>query len=161
MDRSTKKTYTISTSHFINRVQLSFSRILSDTSIAPNLTLPKPHPIRYFVFLFYLFSDTVDQHLTMFHFLTTFVKHHFLLNNSRRTTEVVELKLTSDPILRSGSSTELLFMPKSRTVTHGDRCFEVASPILWNNLPVSLRTAKCVTQFRSQLKTHLFKVAFT
>ena len=63
--------------------------------------------------------------------------------------------------LRSGSSTELLFAPKSRTVTYGDRCFEVASPFLWNNLPVSLRTVKCLTQFRSQLKTHLFKVAFT
>ena len=57
--------------------------------------------------------------------------------------------------LRSSSSTDLLFVPKSRTVTHGDRCFEVASPILWNNLPMSLRTAKCLTQFRSQLKTHL------
>ena len=63
--------------------------------------------------------------------------------------------------LRSGSSTELLFVPTSRTVAHGDRCFAVASPILWNNLPVSLRTAKCLTQFRSHLKTHLFKVAFT
>ena len=41
--------------------------------------------------------------------------------------------------LRSGSSTELLFVPKSRTVTHGDRYFEVAPPILWNNLPESLR----------------------
>ena len=63
--------------------------------------------------------------------------------------------------LRSGSSTYLLSVPPSRTVTHGDRCFTVASPTLWNNLPVSLRTAKCLTQFRSQLKTHLFKVAFT
>ena len=63
--------------------------------------------------------------------------------------------------LRSGSSTDLLSVPPSRTVTHGDRCFSVASPTLWNNLPVSLRTAKCLTQFRSQLKTHLFKVAFT
>ena len=63
--------------------------------------------------------------------------------------------------LRSSSSTELLFVPKSRTMMYGDRCFEVASPILWNNLPVSLRTAKCLTQFRSQLKTHLFKAAFT
>ena len=62
--------------------------------------------------------------------------------------------------LRSSSSTELLFVPKSRTMMYGDRCFEVASPILWNNLPVSLRTAKCLTQFRSQLKTHLFKVSF-
>ena len=63
--------------------------------------------------------------------------------------------------LRSSSSTELLFVPKSRTMMYGDRCFKVASPILWNNLPVSLRTAKCLTQFRSQLKTHLFKAAFT
>ena len=63
--------------------------------------------------------------------------------------------------LRSGSSTDLLSVPPSRTVTHGDRCFSVASPTLWNNLPVSLRTAKCLTQFCSQLKTHLFKVAFT
>ena len=63
--------------------------------------------------------------------------------------------------LRSGSSTDLLFVPTSRTVMHGDRCFTVASPTLWNNLPVSLRTAKCLSQFRSQLKTHLFKVAFT
>ena len=44
--------------------------------------------------------------------------------------------------LRSGSSTDLLSVPPSRTVTHGDRCFSVASPIIWNNLPVSLRTAK-------------------
>ena len=63
--------------------------------------------------------------------------------------------------LRSSSSTELLFVPKSRTMMYGDRSFEVASPILWNNLLVSLRTAKCLTQFRSQLKTHLFKADFT
>ena len=49
--------------------------------------------------------------------------------------------------LRSGSSTDLLFVPTSRTVTHGDRCFTVASPTLWNNLPASLRTAKCLSQF--------------
>ena len=69
--------------------------------------------------------------------------------------------ITVSRTLRSGSSTDLLSVPPSRTVTHGDRCFSVASPTLWNNLPVSLRTAKCLTQFRSQLKTHLFKVAFT
>ena len=38
--------------------------------------------------------------------------------------------------LRSSTSTELLFVPKSRTMMYDDRCFEVASPILWNNLPV-------------------------
>ena len=34
--------------------------------------------------------------------------------------------------LRSGSSTDLLFVPTSRTVTHCDRCFTVASQIMWN-----------------------------
>ena len=63
--------------------------------------------------------------------------------------------------LRSSSSTELLFVPKSRTMMYGNRRFEVASPILWNNLPVSLRTAKCLTQFRSQLKSHLFEASIT
>ena len=63
--------------------------------------------------------------------------------------------------LRSGSSKLLLFVRTSRTVMHGDRCFSVASPMLWNNLPVSLRTVKCLKQFRSQRKMPFFKVGFT
>ena len=42
----------------------------------------------------------------------------------------------------------------------GDRSFSVAAPTLWNALPVSLRSIKCISTFKSNLKTYLFKLAF-
>ena len=42
----------------------------------------------------------------------------------------------------------------------GDRSFSVAAPTLWNALPVSLRSIKCICTFKSNLKTYLFKLAF-
>ena len=42
----------------------------------------------------------------------------------------------------------------------GDRSFSVAAPTLWNALPVSLRSTKCISTFKSNLKTYLFKLAF-
>ena len=58
-----------------------------------------------------------------------------------------------------GAATEKARLPRFSLVPGLESCCEVDD--LWNNLPVSLRTAKCLTQFRSQLKTHLFKAAFT
>ena len=42
----------------------------------------------------------------------------------------------------------------------GDRSFSVAEPTLWNALPVSLSSIKCISNFKSNLKTYLFKLAF-
>ena len=42
----------------------------------------------------------------------------------------------------------------------GDRSFKKAAATLWNSLPIDLRMAKTVNQFKSQLKTHLFKESF-
>ena len=42
----------------------------------------------------------------------------------------------------------------------GDRSFSVAAATLWNALPVSLRSIKCIFTFKSNLKTYLFKLAF-
>jgi hypothetical protein len=41
--------------------------------------------------------------------------------------------------LRSLHGPILLNVPRSRTVTYGDRCFSVAAPKLWNTLPSELR----------------------
>ena len=41
-----------------------------------------------------------------------------------------------------------------------DRSFSVAAPTFWNALPVSLRMIKCISNFKSNLKTYLFKLAF-
>jgi len=48
-----------------------------------------------------------------------------------------------------------------RTRTNlGQRAFSVAAPSMWNSLPPSLRLIDSHTEFRRQLKTHLFNQAF-
>ena len=58
--------------------------------------------------------------------------------------------------LRS-ASLPLLTLPASQKVTHGDRCFVVAAAALWNGLPDSVRTANTQSQYKTLLKTHLFR----
>ena len=58
-------------------------------------------------------------------------------------------------VLRSASA-ELLSVPFSQTVRHGDRRFSVAVATLWNQLPNSLRRIETLPLFRTHLKTHLF-----
>ena len=53
-----------------------------------------------------------------------------------------------------------LTLPASQTVTHGDRRFAVAAAVLWNGLPDSVRTAKTQPQYKTLLKTHIFRLAF-
>ena len=54
----------------------------------------------------------------------------------------------------------LLVMPKSRTVTYGDRNFCYVGPKLWNNLPSELRQCDSLNAFKRQLKTLLFKESY-
>ena len=42
-----------------------------------------------------------------------------------------------------------------------DCAFSVAAPTLWNRLPENIRNASSLETFKSVLKMHLFKVAFT
>ena len=50
--------------------------------------------------------------------------------------------------------------PSTKTTKLGDRSFQKAAPLLWNNLPVDLRKLTKLNTFKSQLKTFLFKQAF-
>ena len=59
--------------------------------------------------------------------------------------------------LRSRSQ-RLLKVPKYATVSHGFRAFSIGAPMLWNRLPLRIREAKTVAQFKSQLKTYLFQI---
>ena len=49
---------------------------------------------------------------------------------------------------------------KLKTKTYGDRCFSIAGPNLWNQLPSHIRFSKSIDVFKRSLKTHLFKDAF-
>ena len=62
--------------------------------------------------------------------------------------------------LRS-SSAGLLTVPTSRLSTLGARAFSCTAPRLWNSLPPHIRHSDSITTFKSHLKTHLFKLAYS
>ena len=55
---------------------------------------------------------------------------------------------------------QLLFVPKTRLKTFGDKAFSIQAPKLWNSLPAYLRSAPTLTSFKSNLKTHFFKLHY-
>ena len=63
--------------------------------------------------------------------------------------------------LRSNNDMFLLQLPPFKSSsTLGDASFTCAAPKLWNSLPVNIRKATNIVNFKSLLKTHLFKCAF-
>ena len=70
------------------------------------------------------------------------------------------LRYTNGPRLLRSSSQNFLAVPRTRLKTYGDRAFSAAAPRLWNQLPPELRGVTSVDQFRTQLKTYLFKLAY-
>ena len=55
----------------------------------------------------------------------------------------------------------LLSTPKTfQRVTMGNRSFMAAAPRLWNSLPVDIRSARTISDFKQKLKTFLFSKAF-
>ena len=61
--------------------------------------------------------------------------------------------------LRSGND-RLLVKPKVRTKTYGERRFDRAAAVLWNELPDELRNSQTVNAFKKNLKTYLFRQTF-
>ncbi len=68
------------------------------------------------------------------------------------------VRATPSRSLRSNKGL-LLSVPKVKSKT-GSRAFSSCAPVLWNNLPLSLRSAPSLAIFRKRLKTHLFQSAF-
>ena len=61
--------------------------------------------------------------------------------------------------LRSSQSLDLA-IPPTRLKAYGDRSFSRMAPYVWNSLPLSVRRLTSPSDFRSALKTHLFRCAF-
>ena len=59
------------------------------------------------------------------------------------------------------SAQSLLFVPKANCSSLGDRAFAHAAPVLWNSLPLTIRTSSSLAIFKKQLKTFLFRKAFS
>ena len=74
-------------------------------------------------------------------------------------TDLLSVKPAANYTLRS-SRKSLLIVPKVNCSTLGDRAFAHAAPVLWNSLPLTIRTSSSLAIFKKQLKTFLFKKAF-
>ena len=61
--------------------------------------------------------------------------------------------------LRS-AGTALLCVPRHNLERYGRRSFSCAGPALRNSLPETMRLADSLNTFKSQLKTHYFKLAY-
>ena len=82
-------------------------------------------------------------------------------NRFTRLTKCLQgLPIMCFPLLATIFRGNLSQLPLVVGIVFGDRSFSVAAPTLWNNLPASLRSMSSISSFRSQLKTHLFRLAF-
>ncbi len=64
-----------------------------------------------------------------------------------------------NPVNLRSSNQRQLNVPRARLKLRGDRAFSIAAPKLWNSLPVYIRTASTVHDFKGKLKTYLFSLA--
>ena len=74
-------------------------------------------------------------------------------------THLLVWKQTTTRSMRSDNQS-LLVVPKSHSVTYGDRNFVNVAPYLWNSLPHQLRHCDNINTFKRLLKTHLYKLAY-
>ena len=58
--------------------------------------------------------------------------------------------------LRSSTDTRVFRIPSFRTKSCGQRSFSYQVPVIWNQLPVSVRHSTSVSSFKSSLKAILF-----
>ena len=62
--------------------------------------------------------------------------------------------------LRSSTDTRVFRIPSFRTKSSGQRSFSYQAPVIWNQLPVSVRRSTSVSSFKSSLKTSFKKNLF-
>ena len=62
--------------------------------------------------------------------------------------------------LRSASQS-FLKITRMNTKSYGDRAFSVSGPKLWNGLPLQIRESRNINSFKTALKTHLFREAYS
>ena len=73
--------------------------------------------------------------------------------------DLIYTKTSARYLLRSNEGVLLKHPSGKMKKSFGDRSFSVAAPTFWNALPVSLQSIKCISTFKSNLKTYLFKLA--
>uniref|UniRef100_A0A669BMF3 Reverse transcriptase domain-containing protein n=1 Tax=Oreochromis niloticus TaxID=8128 RepID=A0A669BMF3_ORENI len=132
--------------HKLQRIQNSAARIITRTPSVHHITpvLQQLHwlPVKYRInFKILLYAFKAIHHL--------FPPYLSDLGN-----------ITAPSRCLRSSSSLSLSVPSPHLVTMGSRAFSCSAPRLWNSLPPDLRNISTFSLFKSQLKTHLFKIAY-
>ena len=62
--------------------------------------------------------------------------------------------------LRSSNDLMILGVPNLERLDYRRRRFYFAAPTVWNKLPISIRNLTSLSEFKVQLKTHFFSLAY-
>ena len=71
--------------------------------------------------------------------------------------DLIKQCIPSGPGLHSSGSSTKLVVPHVTRLTFVARAFSVCGPSLWNSLPADITEAPTVDQFKTRLKTHMFR----
>ena len=93
------------------------------------------------------------------------IQHHILFKYNLLVFKAINLSQPPylSALIRSSSLTRgnRLSVSSTRPKKHiGRRGFAVAAPAEWNKLPQTVRSEQTIDHFRSQLKTHVFRLAY-
>ena len=92
--------------------------------------------------------------------LLTFKAIHF--KTPQYLSNLLSIKGNNRFSLRSASNGLILEDPTCRyKVTLGDRSFRASAPKTWNTLPKGIRDQTNILTFKTMLKTHLFRMAYS
>ena len=72
-------------------------------------------------------------------------------------TELIQLY---EPRQSLRSQGQLLLRPVIASMSYGDRSFSIAAPLLWNSLPLDIRSSKSVISVKKAIKSPLYLQAF-
>ena len=97
-------------------------------------------------------SHSRDRFTTFHAFLPSYTSHARMLTLT--CTIHIQICFPSRQ-LRSSADTRLLRLPSAHLKSSGERAFLHQGPLLWNNLPYSLRHSSSIPSFKFALKTHL------
>lgn len=75
--------------------------------------------------------------------------------------ELLRIRDPKNNALRADDDYYLLLQPSIPSLRMSDNAFSYCGPRIWNNLPYVIRSCNALTSFKSRLKTHFFKLAFS
>ena len=81
-------------------------------------------------------------------------------NNNISPTYLQDILHEYEPPRTLRSASQNNYSIPTYTTNTGYRAFSINGPTLWNTLPTDIKHSTTFSQFKSRLKTHLFKRAF-